>query len=106
MRALSFSKEGKIEPTVMMFAPTATFVVDRTDDTNVAAAQACTGVANDCSLRGAIIKANATAGADTITVRREHFSLRWRATTTPALLGDLDINDDVTIRVTERQIPL
>ena len=29
--------------------------------------QACTGAAADCTLRGAINKANATAGADTIT---------------------------------------
>ena len=36
---------------------TTTFDVDRTDDT--AAASACTNAANDCSLRGAIIAANA-----------------------------------------------
>jgi uncharacterized repeat protein (TIGR01451 family) len=48
-------------------ASAATFVVDRTDDTNVIAAQACTAAVNDCSLRGAISKANATAGNDVIT---------------------------------------
>lgn len=36
---------------------TTTLTVDRTDDT--AAATACTGAPNDCSLRGAIIAANA-----------------------------------------------
>ena len=45
----------------------ATYVVDRTDDTNAAAAQVCSGTANDCSLRGAISKANATASNDVIT---------------------------------------
>src|SRR5688572_3800268 len=38
-----------------------TSVVDRTDDTNAAAAQACTGAVNDCSLRGAITRANNNA---------------------------------------------
>nr|HQU84900.1 Calx-beta domain-containing protein [Pyrinomonadaceae bacterium] len=43
----------------------ATYVVDRLDD--VAGATACTAAANDCSLRGAIINANANgAGADVI----------------------------------------
>ena len=36
-----------------------TIVVDRTDDTPAAAARVCSGAANDCSLRGAIMKANA-----------------------------------------------
>src|SRR3972149_3257532 len=45
-------------------ARAATFDVDRTDDN--AAATACTGAANDCSLRGAIAAANALAGADDI----------------------------------------
>ncbi len=44
-------------------AQAATFVVDRDDDTDVSA---CSSAANDCSLRGAINKANATAGADII----------------------------------------
>lgn len=41
----------------------ATFLVDTTSDADL---QACTGAIGDCSLRGAINKANATAGADTI----------------------------------------
>ena len=44
----------------------AVFVVDRTDDTNAAAAQVCSAAANDCSLRGAITAANATGAADEI----------------------------------------
>ncbi len=40
-----------------------TITVDRTDDT--AAASACTGAANDCSLRGAVAFANVVANAGT-----------------------------------------
>src|SRR5690242_14681912 len=43
-----------------------TLTVDRTDDT--ATATACTGAPNDCSLRGAIIAANADAGADPVVI--------------------------------------
>jgi len=42
----------------------ASITVDRTDDT--AAASACTAAANDCSLRGAVIAANATPGTTII----------------------------------------
>ena len=41
----------------------ATYSVDRTDD---AAVSACSATANDCTLRGAITKANAVASTDTI----------------------------------------
>ena len=41
----------------------APIVVDRTDD---AVVQTCSAAANDCTLRGAITKANSTAGADVI----------------------------------------
>jgi hypothetical protein len=52
---------------VLFSAPTlaATFVVDTTSD-NVSLS-ACTAAAGDCSLRGAIVQANAVAGADDIT---------------------------------------
>ena len=43
-------------------APPITFTVDRSDDT--AAATACTAAPNDCSLRGAIVAANADVSAD------------------------------------------
>jgi parallel beta-helix repeat protein len=42
----------------------ATYVVDRSDDTIVTA---CTAAANDCTLRGAVQNANASASIDTIT---------------------------------------
>lgn len=44
-------------------ASAATLVVDRVDDDTVSG---CSGAANDCTLRGAITAANATAGADVI----------------------------------------
>lgn len=43
-----------------------TLSVDRTDD--VAAASACTAAANDCSLRGAVRKANTAAGPDPVVI--------------------------------------
>src|SRR2546423_13609162 len=47
--------------------PVATiFNVDRTDD--VAGASNCTGVANDCSLRGAIIAANSDLTSNPVTI--------------------------------------
>ena len=49
--------------TMPLFATT--LDVDRTDDT--AAATACTPAANDCSLRGAIINANADLSATPVT---------------------------------------
>src|ERR1043165_1148559 len=52
---------------VSFFMPvTTTLNVDRTDD--IAAASACTGAANDCSLRGAIVKANADLTANSFVI--------------------------------------
>jgi VCBS repeat-containing protein len=51
------------------YATPHTVVVDRTDDPDLSttpSAGACTVAANDCSLRGAIIAANANSGDDTI----------------------------------------
>ncbi len=93
-------QKGKIEPAIVMVAPLATFTVDRNDD--AAAATACTGAANDCSLRGAVIASNANGvGADIIT---------FNIGTTPQLTlvsggsfensaatGDLDVNGSLTI---------
>jgi hypothetical protein len=103
-------------------AQAATFTVDRTDD--VASATACVddampsagenctdGIDNDgdglvdtndpgcdCSLRGAIIKANTTPGADTINVPAGTYTLTIPgAGENAAGTGDLDITDDLTI---------
>jgi len=75
----------------------ATFNVDRTDDD--ATATACVDATpNDCSLRGAIIEANALAGADTINLPAGTYTLTIPGTFEDAsATGDLDITDDLTI---------
>ena len=71
-----------------------TFDVDRTDDT--AAASACTGAANDCSLRGAIIAANANLSADPVVINLQsgttyNLTLTNATQENAAATGDLDI---------------
>lgn len=81
----------------------ATYVVDRTDD-SATATDCSDGVNNDCSLRGAIIKANTTGGADVITLPASAEAYTLTIANAPALLdenaaatGDLDITGDLTI---------
>jgi hypothetical protein len=71
-----------------------TFDVDRTDDT--AAASACTVAPNDCSLRGAIIAANADPNADPVTINLAaatfyNLSVANASQENAAATGDLDI---------------
>src|ERR1051325_617996 len=71
-----------------------TLNVDRTDD--VAAASACTGAANDCSLRGAIINANADIGATPVVINLQpgttyNLTLANATQENAAATGDLDI---------------
>src|SRR2546421_4858862 len=73
---------------------TTTLVVDRTDDT--AAATACTLAANDCSLRGAIIAANAAVGATPVIINLAsgttyNLTLTNATQENAAATGDLDI---------------
>ncbi len=73
---------------------TTTFNVDRTDDN--AAATACTIAPNDCSLRGAIIAANANAVADPIVINLQAattyiLTLSNATQENAAATGDLDI---------------
>ncbi|MEO8391738.1 MAG: choice-of-anchor Q domain-containing protein, partial [Chloroflexota bacterium] len=66
-------------------------VVDRFDDS---VTQTCTAAANDCSLRGAITKANAAAGADTITFDSTVFASMQTITlgnALPVITGDLTL---------------
>jgi len=78
-----------------LFPPlTTTFTVDRTDDT--AAATACTPADNDCSLRGAIIAANADVSADPVIINIEpattyNLTLTNATQENAAATGDLDI---------------
>jgi cysteine-rich repeat protein len=75
----------------------ATFNVDRNDDD--ATATGCDdGTANDCSLRGAIIKANGITGDDIINVSAGTYTLTIGGTgEDAAATGDLDITEDLTI---------
>ena len=71
-----------------------TFDVDRTDDT--AGASACTAAPNDCSLRGAIIAANADLNADPVTINLQpattyNLTLTNANQENAAATGDLDI---------------
>ena len=81
-----------------------TLIVDRTDDT--AAATACTAAVNDCSLRGAIIKANMTPGADPFVINLQsattyNLTLTNASQENAAATGDLDITTGVhTVTVT------
>jgi plastocyanin len=81
---------------LMPVAHAAVYQVDRTDD--VAGATACTTASNDCSLRGAITKANGSPGADSITLPAGEYILSIAGTGEDAnATGDLDITDDLTI---------
>ena len=71
-----------------------TFDVDRTDDN--AGASACTVAPNDCSLRGAILAANADLNADPITINLQpattyNLTLTNATQENAAATGDLDI---------------
>ncbi len=73
-------------------AEAATFTVTKTADTADGTCDA------DCSLREAIIAANANAEADTVTVPAGIYSLTiWGADEDAALRGDLDITTEVAI---------
>ena len=79
-------------------AHAATFEVDRSDDPDPVTTDACSEDAADCSLRGAIVAANAAAGADAITVPAGTYTLtRAGAGEDAASTGDLDITSQVTI---------
>ena len=79
-------------------AHAATFTVDRNDDPDPATAKACTAAPSDCSLRGAIVAANAATGADTITLPSATYTLtRAGADEDAASTGDLDATDELTI---------
>jgi hypothetical protein len=82
-------------------AGAATYVVDRGDDS--AAFTACTAAPQDCTLRGAILAANANPGLDEITFDFTSFLGEIVVLTIPRTgddspeEGDLDITDDVAI---------
>jgi hypothetical protein len=81
-------------------APT-TFNVNRADDPVAPAGRTCTTEPNDCSLRGAILAANANSGADIINLPAnlptETYKLSLTGADDAAATGDLDITDSLTI---------
>jgi CSLREA domain-containing protein len=80
----------------------AVFVVTRTDDP---APDGC--AVGDCSLREAIIAANATEAADTITLPGGTYALtRAGAAEDAASTGDLDITRDLTINASGPTSPI
>ena len=92
---------GEADPSVMMPLPDPTFTVNRTDDPTPhnPITGACNGVANDCSLREAILRSNANAGTDTVMVPAGTFTLT-RAKVTNDFSGNngaLYVNDSVNI---------
>uniref|UniRef100_Q02CP8 Polymorphic membrane protein n=1 Tax=Solibacter usitatus (strain Ellin6076) TaxID=234267 RepID=Q02CP8_SOLUE len=96
-----FTKNGDVAPYVMMPLPDPTFTVNRTDDPAPPSpiSSACNGVANDCSLRSAILKANATIGTDTIMVPAGTYTLT-RARSAGIFNGQqgtLEVTDSVNI---------
>ena len=83
-----------LETSNLILPLTTAFDVDRPDDT--AAATACTDADNDCSLRGAIIAANANVSADPVIINLQPattYSLTLTNATqeNAAATGDLDI---------------
>src|ERR1700730_7356247 len=92
--------DRQVAPYVMMPVPDPTFTVNTTADT-VTANGCAPGNPNTCSLREAIIAANASAGADTIMVPAGTYQLTIApaagADPHDATTGDLDITDAVSI---------
>lgn len=78
-------------------AQAATFTVDTFVDSNALAQQACTAAPNDCSLRGAILKANGLAGLDTVRIPSGVYPLTIVGGDNTGNLGDLDITDSVNL---------
>jgi hypothetical protein len=77
-------------------AAAAVFTVDRTDD--VIATGCLDAVPDDCSLRGAVIRANASLGGDTIVVPAGTYVLtRLGSNEDEADTGDLDVTNPLTI---------
>ncbi len=82
-------------------APADVYVVDRADD--AAAYTACTSAPGDCSLRGAVARAEGHAGADRIEFDAAlippdgDIVVRLTVAGETDLTGDLDVSDDLTV---------
>lgn len=88
---LVFVKEGSTEPEIIAAAPSATFTVTKTADTNDGACNA------DCSLREAHVAANGAGGADIIDVPAGTYTKTIVGNDDGAAQGDLDVTNSATI---------
>jgi uncharacterized repeat protein (TIGR01451 family) len=94
--------QGEVAPSMLMPIPDPTFTVNRFDDPVPVSpiTNACNGVANDCSLREAVLRANALTGTDTIQLAAGTYTLTRGRIASPAydaVTGTLNINDSVNI---------
>ena len=77
-------------------ARAAVFLVDRSDDSQVASACA-DAVADDCSLRGAVIAANADPALDVIQLPAGSYPLDLAGNDDAAAGGDLDVTSEIEL---------
>jgi hypothetical protein len=99
----SFNEREAVAPAVvatsnLIPAFVTTLNVDRADDT--AAANACTAAANDCSLRGAVIRANINPNPDPVVINLQPattygLNLTNATQENAAATGDLDITTSI-----------
>src|SRR5258708_87080 len=93
--------QGQGAPAVMMPIPDPTFTVNRIDDPVPVSpiTNACNGVANDCSLREAILRANALGGTDSIMLPAGTYTLTFTkvAGDFSGNHGTLEVTDSVNI---------
>ncbi len=73
-----------------------TVTVDRTDDPNPVTS-ACTSAPNDCSLRGAVVYANAHPGTEIVLTHGAIYTLSIAGPSAPASAGDLNITSNTAI---------
>jgi CSLREA domain-containing protein/uncharacterized repeat protein (TIGR01451 family) len=97
-----FLARGDTMPHVMMPLPDPTFVVNTTSDTVDAdpGDGVCADSSGHCSLRAAIMEANAYPGTDTISIPAGTYTLTIARSASPAYdarTGTLDVTDSVNI---------
>src|SRR5712692_6139406 len=87
-------------PPTWPLAAGASYLVNSTDDQPDAdlGVPACADATGHCTLRAAIMQANATTGVNTITVPSGVYLLDRPGVEDSAVLGDLDITDRLTIQ--------
>ncbi|HJS50913.1 MAG TPA: FG-GAP repeat protein, partial [Pyrinomonadaceae bacterium] len=88
-------EQGNVEPSLLFATPEAVFTVTKATDTNDGTCNA------DCSLREAVVAANAAAGLDSIAfavaLNTVPIQLTIPGDDNLSATGDLDINTDITV---------